>query len=120
MVAYERREDGQVPCSSRRHLTTCPSLGRRTCAAPSAPASSLRRREHPPVLADASSCLRAGEVFHCPKFQMRHPKRSGGFPTESERVAMSDQVYIFDTTLRDGEQSPGISLDVGEKLEIAD
>jgi 2-isopropylmalate synthase len=33
---------------------------------------------------------------------------------------MSDQVRIFDTTLRDGEQSPGISLDVGEKLEIAE
>ncbi len=31
-----------------------------------------------------------------------------------------DQVLIFDTTLRDGEQSPGISLDTGEKLEIAD
>jgi 2-isopropylmalate synthase len=30
------------------------------------------------------------------------------------------QVTIFDTTLRDGEQSPGISLDVGEKLEIAE
>ncbi|MBH99684.1 MAG: 2-isopropylmalate synthase [Acidimicrobiaceae bacterium] len=38
---------------------------------------------------------------------------------------MSDEtstgrVIIFDTTLRDGEQSPGISLDVGEKLEIAE
>src|SRR6478609_6369907 len=31
-----------------------------------------------------------------------------------------DQVLIFDTTLRDGEQSPGISLDVAEKLEIAE
>jgi 2-isopropylmalate synthase len=31
-----------------------------------------------------------------------------------------DRVLIFDTTLRDGEQSPGISLDVGEKLEIAE
>ncbi len=31
-----------------------------------------------------------------------------------------DTVRIFDTTLRDGEQSPGISLDVAEKLEIAD
>jgi 2-isopropylmalate synthase len=31
-----------------------------------------------------------------------------------------DAVRIFDTTLRDGEQSPGISLDVTEKLEIAD
>jgi 2-isopropylmalate synthase len=31
-----------------------------------------------------------------------------------------DRVYIFDTTLRDGEQSPGISLNVREKLEIAE
>jgi 2-isopropylmalate synthase len=30
-----------------------------------------------------------------------------------------DHVRIFDTTLRDGEQSPGISLNVPEKLEIA-
>ncbi|MBK5092388.1 MAG: 2-isopropylmalate synthase [Actinobacteria bacterium] len=33
---------------------------------------------------------------------------------------MADRVYIFDTTLRDGEQSPGISLGVREKLEIAE
>jgi 2-isopropylmalate synthase len=33
---------------------------------------------------------------------------------------MMEQVRIFDTTLRDGEQSPGISLDVAEKLEIAE
>ncbi|MDD5448632.1 MAG: 2-isopropylmalate synthase [Actinomycetota bacterium] len=33
---------------------------------------------------------------------------------------MADYVYIFDTTLRDGEQSPGISLGVREKLEIAE
>ena len=32
---------------------------------------------------------------------------------------MSDRVYIFDTTLRDGEQSPGVSLNTAEKLEIA-
>jgi 2-isopropylmalate synthase len=32
----------------------------------------------------------------------------------------SNRVIIFDTTLRDGEQSPGISLDQGEKLEIAE
>ncbi len=30
------------------------------------------------------------------------------------------RVTIFDTTLRDGEQSPGIALDQGEKLEIAE
>ena len=32
---------------------------------------------------------------------------------------MSERVYIFDTTLRDGEQSPGASLNTKEKLEIA-
>ena len=31
----------------------------------------------------------------------------------------ADRVHIFDTTLRDGEQSPGISLNAQEKLEIA-
>src|SRR3954471_6354583 len=31
----------------------------------------------------------------------------------------ADRVYIFDTTLRDGEQSPGISLNTAEKVEIA-
>src|ERR687889_1243877 len=31
----------------------------------------------------------------------------------------SNRVKIFDTTLRDGEQSPGISLNTGEKVEIA-
>ena len=33
---------------------------------------------------------------------------------------MAESVIIFDTTLRDGEQSPGISLDAAEKLEIAE
>lgn len=32
---------------------------------------------------------------------------------------MSEIVKIFDTTLRDGEQSPGYSMDTGEKLRMA-
>jgi len=39
----------------------------------------------------------------------------GGAPS----VPGSDRVHIFDTTLRDGEQSPGISLNTQEKVEIA-
>src|SRR5258706_2742863 len=32
---------------------------------------------------------------------------------------MATRIFIFDTTLRDGEESPGASLNVEEKLEIA-
>ena len=31
-----------------------------------------------------------------------------------------DRVYIFDTTLRDGEQSPGATMTHSEKLELAE
>jgi 2-isopropylmalate synthase len=34
-------------------------------------------------------------------------------------VSDANRVHIFDTTLRDGEQSPGISLNTAEKIEIA-
>ena len=32
---------------------------------------------------------------------------------------MTDRITIFDTTLRDGEQAPGFSLKVNEKLQLA-
>ena len=32
---------------------------------------------------------------------------------------MSDRVRIFDTTLRDGEQSPGATMNLQEKLRLA-
>src|SRR4029453_15896201 len=31
----------------------------------------------------------------------------------------TDRLIIFDTTLRDGEQSPGASMNLAEKLEVA-
>ena len=31
----------------------------------------------------------------------------------------TDTITIFDTTLRDGEQSPGCSMNSAEKLEVA-
>lgn len=39
--------------------------------------------------------------------------------TLNNKNVYSDTVYIFDTTLRDGEQSPGATLTSPEKLEIA-
>ena len=32
---------------------------------------------------------------------------------------MSERLYIFDTTLRDGEQVPGCQLNTIEKIEVA-
>src|ERR687886_1105118 len=46
------------------------------------------------------------------------PERSRTGPSRGATMD-SNRVIIFDTTLRDGEQSPGISLNVTEKLEIA-
>jgi 2-isopropylmalate synthase len=37
----------------------------------------------------------------------------------ARQVAHGDTVLVFDTTLRDGEQSPGATLDDHEKLELA-
>ena len=33
---------------------------------------------------------------------------------------MTEKIYIFDTTLRDGEQSPGASMNLDEKLQISE
>lgn len=38
----------------------------------------------------------------------------------SRESHVSDRVIVFDTTLRDGEQSPGATLTADEKLEVAD
>src|SRR5205823_6516190 len=51
------------------------------------------------------------------KASARHTRSNGMSTTDTRKE--SDRVLIFDTTLRDGEQSPGISLNRQEKLEIA-
>ena len=36
-----------------------------------------------------------------------------------ENMNLAEKIYIFDTTLRDGEQTPGVALTVDEKIQIA-
>jgi 2-isopropylmalate synthase len=46
---------------------------------------------------------------------------SGLSQLNSEEVqAMTEHVIVFDTTLRDGEQSPGASMNLEEKIRIAE
>ena len=40
--------------------------------------------------------------------------------TDQNPANAADRVYIFDTTLRDGEQSPGASMTLEEKLQVAE
>ncbi|MBZ0253341.1 MAG: hypothetical protein K8I02_08385, partial [Candidatus Methylomirabilis sp.] len=50
---------------------------------------------------------------------MTRKTKSGG-STEERRADAVDKVRIFDTTLRDGEQSPGATMNLPEKLQVAD
>ncbi|WP_035058125.1 2-isopropylmalate synthase [Andreprevotia chitinilytica] len=52
-----------------------------------------------------------------------HSYAAGATPTAtastSREISMGDRLYIFDTTLRDGEQSPGASMTKEEKIRVA-
>ncbi|MGC1574561.1 MAG: 2-isopropylmalate synthase [Beijerinckiaceae bacterium] len=47
-----------------------------------------------------------------------HASKPSG--AEGKAASAKDRVIIFDTTLRDGEQSPGATMTFEEKLEVAD
>ena len=39
---------------------------------------------------------------------------------QAHKTTNTDKVFIFDTTLRDGEQCPGATMTFEEKLEVAE
>jgi 2-isopropylmalate synthase len=51
---------------------------------------------------------------------MTQNSSTSGHASAPASFANTDQVLIFDTTLRDGEQSPGASMTLEEKLEVAE
>ena len=55
-----------------------------------------------------------------PPSMNRHFHRCPSPFTIERQTIMSDNVIIFDTTLRDGEQSPGCSMTTPEKLKVAE
>ena len=48
------------------------------------------------------------------------PSAEGPAVEAGHSTSDNDHVYIFDTTLRDGEQCPGATMTFEEKLEVAD
>uniref|UniRef100_A0A2P2QNU0 2-isopropylmalate synthase n=1 Tax=Rhizophora mucronata TaxID=61149 RepID=A0A2P2QNU0_RHIMU len=79
--------------------------------------SSPRRTQHFPAVSFPSNSFRKTVVF-CSRSPLsnssrRHPEYV------PERISDPDYVRIFDTTLRDGEQSPGATLTSKQKLDIA-
>ena len=62
-------------------------------------------------------------LFEARQFQMTtetNPARQPVDTTRAAEVNAGDRVVIFDTTLRDGEQCPGASMTLDEKLRVAE
>src|SRR5688500_17324587 len=53
-------------------------------------------------------------------FSLRPLDRKREMPTDQPTKSNKERVYIFDTTLRDGEQSPGATMTLEEKLQVAE
>ena len=50
---------------------------------------------------------------------MTKNNKNGTPAPDDSHVVENDRVYVLDTTLRDGEQSPGFSMDVEQKMSMA-
>jgi 2-isopropylmalate synthase len=62
---------------------------------------------------------RVGKNFSKGELAMSQPKTVNDASTDTSGSGAARTIKIFDTTLRDGEQSPGASMNLTEKLEVA-
>ena len=68
-----------------------------------------------PILLGRRLFLFAPDHRHYRKDSIERLKRA----YQEEKSMNENKIIIFDTTLRDGEQTPGVNLNIEEKLEIA-
>ena len=94
----------------------------------------VRPRPRPPSFPGASfslpapegrpGVLRQGtqgiEAMNPRSARTRAQNQEKDFPMTTPAQSDKDRVVIFDTTLRDGEQSPGASMTLEEKLQVAE
>ena len=109
--ARARPRRSPLRCRAQEHRQGCPDG-----VALAAHAVLARPAPSPPP--PSGGIMRGGRAAA----NRRGESRRGHERRRHERRPVRDEKYrvrIFDTTLRDGEQSPGISLNKQEKLEIA-
>ncbi|MFO1380774.1 MAG: 2-isopropylmalate synthase [Chitinivorax sp.] len=61
----------------------------------------------------------SGWTFNIHDYSSKPATSNNAEPAHRSEPTMSDRLYIFDTTLRDGEQSPGAAMTKDEKIRIA-
>src|SRR5262245_9673686 len=66
-----------------------------------------------------SEVERHNEWWHCAGASRRRDVEAVREEQRKQQMTSDNHVRIFDTTLRDGEQSPGATMTLEEKLRIA-
>jgi 2-isopropylmalate synthase len=117
------RREGVLDALARRNLSQAKFARQLTCS-PGYLSDLLQGRYQPSadlrermltVLNDPALCGELAPITWGDLFLSSEDAPNGS----KENTVMPTPITIFDTTLRDGEQSPGASMNIAEKLEIS-